>query len=131
MGLVERVWLQHDNTINLVLKEDGSAIDTSGLTKITTTLGGITFKSTNQAGDLIRWNQVGYETGEIRINLGDQNLSVGRHKATIVVYNASNPDGIVWGSLTVRVEAEVESYLDVLGLLRERAEVAGDLTVIP
>lgn len=131
MGLVERVWLNHDNTINLVLKEDGTAIDTSGLTKITVTLGGITFRSTNQSGDPIRWNQGGYETGEIRIDLGGQNLSVGRHKATIVVYDATNIDGIVWGNLTIRVEAEVESYLDLLGILRERAELSGDATVIP
>jgi len=131
MGLNEYVWLGHDNTVNLILKEDGSAVDTSGLTKITVTLDEITFKSTNQASDLIRWNQGGYDTGEIRLALGDQNLSVGRHKATIVVYDATNTDGIVWGSLTIRVQADVESYLNVSGVLRERAEVAADLTVIP
>ena len=131
MGLNEYLWLNHDNTINLILKEDGSAIDTSGLTKITITIDSITFKSTNQSGDPIRWNQGGYDTGEIRIDLGDQNISEGRHKATLVVYDATNTDGIVWGSLTIRAQAEVESYLSVMGILRERAELSGDLTVIP
>jgi hypothetical protein len=109
MGLNEYVWLGHDNHVNVILKEDGSAVDTSGLTKITITLNSTTYSSTNQANDPIRWNQGGYDTGEIRIDLGGETIPVGRYRAYIVVYDATNTDGIVWSDLTIRVKAEVES----------------------
>ena len=104
----EIVYLGHDNTIDLLLKADGTAQDLSGVTKITATFGDTLIESTNAANGPITWAQSGYETGEIRLALGDQEISPGGYNVPIVVYDAVNTDGIVWGTVTVIVKAEVE-----------------------
>ena len=104
----EIVYLGHDNTVDLLLKADGTAQDLSSVTKITATFGDTLIESTNAANGPITWAQSGYETGEIRLALGDQSISTGSYNVPIVVYDAVNTDGIVWGTVTVIVKAEVE-----------------------
>lgn len=107
--MIETVYLGHDNSIDLLLKSDGTAYDLSSVTKMTITIGGVTVESTNQAGDPILWNQGSYDTGEARFFLGDQSIEEGTYrKCYVVVYDANNGDGIVWGSVYLKVIAEVE-----------------------
>ena len=101
MSVTEDHWIGHDNSIDLILKSKeagaaAAAVDTSSFTKITATLDDQTISSTNQADDPIRWNQGGYATGEIRIRLDDETVNAGKHETAIVVYDATNTDGIVW-----------------------------------
>ena len=98
--ITEYHWIGHDNTIDLVLKEDGSAVSTTSLTTVTLTLDDQTISSTNQASDPIRWNQTGYATGEIRIDLSGETVNVGEHEAVVTAYDAANTDGIVWKHTT-------------------------------
>lgn len=54
----------------------------------------------------------GYDTGEIRIFLGDQALTADARSQSmyVVVYDADNEDGVVWGpAVPVVVKAEVEN----------------------
>jgi len=104
----ELVYLGHSNSIDLILMSDGVAVDLTSATKMTLTINGKTFTSSNGGGDLILWSQTGYSVGEIRIFLGDQTIAVGRYESILVVYNPSNVKGIVWGNLGVWVKAEVE-----------------------
>ncbi len=105
----EIVYLDHDNSIDLILKADGTARDLSNVTKITATFDDTTIESEDAAAGPIRWNQDGYATGEIRLFLGDQNISADRYSTVyIVTYDPDNTNGIVWGSIRVEVKAEVE-----------------------
>lgn len=104
----EIVWLGHDNSINLLLKEDGVAKDLSDVTKMSVTVNGTKVLSTDKAAGLIRWDQPSYATGECRLFLGDSSLSVGRWSCPLIVYDATATDGFVWGMVPVEVKAEVE-----------------------
>jgi hypothetical protein len=55
------------------------------------------------------WNNDGYDTGEIRLDLGGEAIPAGGYDVPIVVYDPSNPDGVVWGTIHVAVRAEVEA----------------------
>jgi len=105
----EIVYLGHDNTIDLLLKQDGTAQDLSGVTKITATFGDTLIESTDAANGPITWAQSGYDTGEIRLALGAQSIDEGRYMVPIVVYDSGNPNGIVWDYVSVEVKAEVEA----------------------
>jgi len=56
----EIVYLGHDNSIDLVLKADGTARDLSNVTKITATFDSTKIESTDKAAGAIRWAQDGY-----------------------------------------------------------------------
>lgn len=105
--LVERAYLGRDNSIDLLLKADDVAVDLSSVTRMVLVVDSTTIiSSTNQAADPILWNQVGYETGECRLFLKDQTLTTGRNTAQLVVYDPTNTDGVVWGSVVLLVHAE-------------------------
>lgn len=93
----EYAYIGHDNTIDLILKADGVAVSLASVTKITLTLGTLLIESTNQATDPIRWNQAGYDTGEVRLQIGEvEGLVEGKFSAPLIVYDSTNDDGIVW-----------------------------------
>lgn len=108
--MIEYAYLGHDNSIDLLLKADGTAYDLTNITQMTLTLGSDTsITSDNGAADPIRWNKSGYDTGEVRLFLGDQSITAGTYRrAYLVVYDNDNPDGIVWGYIRITVKAEVE-----------------------
>lgn len=106
----EVIYLAHDNRVDLLLKADGVAVDLAAVFQITLKVGtaGALITSTNLAGDKIRWAQAGYATGEVRIDAGDATLTPGNYDAYLTVYDASNPDGVVWGHFHAQVVADVE-----------------------
>lgn len=95
MGITQHHWIGHDNTIDLILMEDGAAVDTSSFTQVLLTLDAQNITSTNQVGDPVLWD-AGYATGEIRIDLSGETVNAGKHECAIVVTDASNTNGIVW-----------------------------------
>ena len=105
----ETVYLEHDNTIDLLLKADGTAQDLSDVTKITASFDDTLITSTDKANGVITWDQASYDTGEIRLNLGDQDISVGIYRVPIIVYDATNTDGIVWGYVEIIIIGDVEA----------------------
>lgn len=106
----EKIYVDHDNTVDLILKSDGVAVDLSNATKISISIGGTTFESANKATGVITWDQVGYETGEIRIDIGNETgldaLAGSTYDAEITVFDASNPNGIAWDVIRVQVIAD-------------------------
>lgn len=105
----EIVYLGHDNTIDLILKADGTAQDTSAFTKITATFGDTLISSTDHAAGLILWNNSGYATGEIRIDIGTESVAAKIYHVPIIVYDATYTTGLVWGYVDIEVKAEVEA----------------------
>ena len=107
----EIVYLGHGNTIDLFLDADnlGDEDDFSAVTKITATFGSKTIISEDKASGPITWDQPGYLNREIRLNLGGETISPDGYDVYIVVYDPSNPTGIVWGEFAGLVKAEVEA----------------------
>ena len=104
----EKVYLNHQNPIRLVLKENSSAIDTSLIEKVSVTLN-YSVESTSASAGYIRWNQAGYESGEIRLYLGTSTkLLPGIYDAPIVIYDNVSTAGIVWGNIRLHVLADPE-----------------------
>ena len=110
MALVkEKYYLAHDNTIDLLLKSDGAAVNLAGAQKITLSIDDVLYESTNQTDDPVRWIQVGYDTGEIRLFLKGLGLTAGTYKVPVVVYTVDDPDGIVWDFFQLTVIADPEA----------------------
>jgi hypothetical protein len=105
----EIVWLGHDNTIDLLLKANGIAQDLSAVTKITATFGTVTITSTDKAAGVITWDQAGYDTGEIRMDLGGEAINARGYIIHIVVYDPSNTNGIVWGTVQAVVKVKFDA----------------------
>lgn len=90
--LTEITYAGHDNSIDLLLKQDGSAVSLAAATKITLELGTVIVSST---ADSSAFDVSSTVTGKLVIKLGDHStLSSGR--AVITIYDASNTAGIVW-----------------------------------
>jgi len=104
----EIIYLGRSNTIDLLLKADGVAVDLTDVTAISLTVNGDKFESTNKAAGFITWDQVGYATGEIRIALGAQTITPGTFDAPLIVTDPTNPTGLDWGDVSVRVLSDRE-----------------------
>jgi len=122
----EVVYLGHDNTIDLLLKADGTAQDLSGVTKITATFGDTLVESTDPAGGPITWNQDGYDTGEIRLALGGQPINPGVYSVPITAYDPINTDGVFWGLVLIRVQPDSE-VVPFINLIDLKVELGIDL----
>jgi copper chaperone CopZ len=105
----EIVFLAHNNTIDLLLKADGVAQDLSNVTKITATFRATTIISEDHVSGSIKWDNAGYATGEIRLDLGGQTIAARSYCVPIVVYDLANTDGVVWGYVPIEVKADVEN----------------------
>jgi hypothetical protein len=104
----EVVWIGHNNSIDLRLYSDGSEVDLAAVTEMRLAIGSVIIVSTDAAGGAIRWNQAGYDEGEIRIVAGGSTaLSTGRFSGALVVYDPTNPLGVVWDNdIPIRVKSD-------------------------
>jgi hypothetical protein len=100
----EIVYLGHDNSINLILKADAVAVPLAGVTRITIAFGATVISSTNLSTDPILWAQASYATGEVRLFLGAKTIAAETYEAQFVVYDAANPNGIVWANVPIVVK---------------------------
>ena len=105
----EFVYLGHDNSIDVILKSNGAAVALTSVTQMTLTLGTKLIDSNNDDTDPIRWIKSGYATGEVRLFLGAEVIAEGNYQGILIVYDATNPNGIVWGRVPLTIIAEVEA----------------------
>lgn len=103
----EVIYLDRDNSVDLILKKDGVAEDLSSVTQIDAVFDtSVTIESTNAATGPIKWNQAGYDDGEIRIDLTDSDeadIDTGQYTVKIFTYTSEYTDGIYWGEVSIRV----------------------------
>jgi hypothetical protein len=102
---METVYLGHDNTIDLYMDAESleDEDDFSSVTKITASFGDLLISSEDPASGPIKWDQDGYQNREIRLDLGHQSIPEGTYDVPIVVYDASIPEGVMWGIVEINV----------------------------
>jgi hypothetical protein len=106
----EIFFINHDNPAALVLSEGTVAVDLSNVTRMTLSLGTVLIESTNSSVDLIKWKVAGSTTGEIRVMAGLATVAAeGYYDAPLVVYDTSYVNGIVWGTVPVRIYNDPEA----------------------
>lgn len=101
MNIVENVYRDRDNTVDLRLKADDVAIDLSSITKMELIGDGWSINSVSsptlfdfQKGD-----------GIVALFLGKvADIKSGRGVISIIVYDNDNPNGINWGKFSVTVK---------------------------
>lgn len=88
----------YDNTNDFRLQSDGTAIPLDSVTEIIANINGVVIVSTNLGADLIRWNQLGFEVGEVRCRFGAAiGLEPGYAPCYLIVKDPTNPNGVVFG----------------------------------
>jgi hypothetical protein len=112
------VYIGHDNAISVVLKIQGPEDDAprlltndemDAITEITLTVGNVLIESPKATMAGIFWRQSGYAQAEVRIMVGAvTGIAAGTDDAPLVVYDASNTHGVVWGTIPIRVLADPE-----------------------
>jgi hypothetical protein len=103
---IEFAYLSRENTIDLLLKSNDSAVDLSGTTAMNLKLGSHLVTSTNSTSD-ISWNGVGYATGEARLHLGNlSTLTAGIYDGFLAAFDASTPNGVVWGPIALEIKSD-------------------------
>lgn len=107
MSDIEIVFIGDYNNVNdFRLKTADVPIDLSPVTQIDLNINGIDVTSTNQGNDLVRWDQPGYETGEIRCKLGNiDGLVAGYAQMWITIYDPTNPNGVVFEPIRLEIHA--------------------------
>jgi len=105
----EKIYLSHANSVNRELTSNGVAQDLASVTKITATFGDVTIESIDNENGVITWAKTEYDTGEIRLKLGEEAIAAGTYLVYIVIYDTSNPTGIVWDKIKITVLPEVEA----------------------
>ena len=97
MADYEIIYLGRSNSIDWILYADSTIQDLSGVTEMRLVVGSAIVTSTDSTAGNIRWNQPGYDPGEVRIFAGGTTgLSTGKFTGALVVYDPSNTAGVVW-----------------------------------
>lgn len=104
----EVIYLEHANTVNVKLLNNGSAVDLTSVTSMSLTFPGSTsITSTNTSAQGITWAVASYVTGEVRLHLGGfTTLTTGMHDASLVVFDAVDTAGVVWGDIPIKIKAK-------------------------
>lgn len=100
----EIVYLNRDNQIILELRTNESLVDLAGLTRALLIIGTTTLDSATVSG-YFDWTDTGYGIGTLIIDAGTATLTKGYYDSYLIVYDNTNPNGIVWGKkFTIVVE---------------------------
>jgi len=102
--ITEIFYIGHDNTIDLLLKADGTAQDLSSVTKMVLEIGDTTIDSSVETG-VFTWTGTG-TTGKVIIDLNEYSGSIDAdtYNARLIVYDPTHTDGIVWGEFVLVVK---------------------------
>lgn len=95
-------FLNRNNTIDIILKNDGVVINHTLITRILLIFDTLTIDSQTAPALFDLTN-----AGKIVFKPGASALTVGAHSVTVVTYDASNALGVVWndvGSMTIIVK---------------------------
>jgi hypothetical protein len=91
----EVVYLAHDNAVDLVLKENGAAVDLDPVTRMVLSDAGCAWEvDSSTSPGAFDWDAGG---GVLTLKLGDETVEEGSYTCWLTIYDPSNPDGIVWG----------------------------------
>ena len=94
--LIETVYNDRNNTVDLLLKADGTAqaLDTITRMLVVDQAGTFTIDS-DVSPDAFDWDPG--TTGKVLLSLGDESVVAGAYECWLILYDPTNTDGIVWG----------------------------------
>jgi len=108
----EVIYNGRDNTIDLLFKADGTAVDLDSVTKVKlvfrpTTGNSVEVEDEQSTQWPIKWasSETGM-TGKMLLRLGDQSIPEGLYMVDFIIYDTTNTDGIDWSG-----EDGVEIYV--------------------
>lgn len=96
----EIIYLDRDNTIDLILKANSIAQSLLSITHMELIISGVTYSSVTP--DLFDW--AGVTPGYVSISLGHSAVTKGIHIGKLIVYDTSHTSGILWGKIPIKVE---------------------------
>lgn len=99
----EFVYSDRDNTIDFILKADKVAQDLSGVTKmeLVDDAGSLDTISSVTSSSAFDWSSS--TTGKLLLKLGNLDIATGSYIFRLVVYDASNTNGIMWDKFSVTI----------------------------
>lgn len=93
----ELIWNGRDNPIMIGLKSNGAYVNLSSVTHMEVVFStGVTISS---AVSPALFSGVTNPSGIVTLLFGSAGLAAGAHQGDIIVYDATNDDGIVYGSV--------------------------------
>lgn len=95
---LETVYVNRDNTIDLALYENNVLINHTTITRVQVLIGSRTLDSYTNPNYFDMTS-----ASKLKLKLGGASLTDGQYKAQLVIYDAVNYNGIVWGELTITV----------------------------
>jgi hypothetical protein len=96
-------YIDRDNVIDLLLKADGEAQALDSITKMDLIIGSTTISDSTASAFPIKWSTG--TTGKIQLQLGSQSITEGVYPAQLIVYDATYPNGLVWGSFNLYIRS--------------------------
>jgi len=98
----EIIWKGYDNTINLLLKEEGSIKVLSGVTQVAAVFDGTSYDSVTYSS-YFDWESG--TTGELILKFGQSGVTAGYYPSVeIILYDENNPNGLVWGTIPITIK---------------------------
>ncbi len=97
--LIETVYDNRDNTNDLLLKADGTAVDLSSVTRMVIEDVDGSFMVDEQTSPSAFDRDTGI-TGKVIISLGAEDITVGSYVVRLITYDPDNTSGVVWGGTT-------------------------------
>lgn len=99
--ITEIIYLNLDNTIDLLLKADGSAQDLSTVTRMTLELDS-TIIDSDSSPDAFDWDTG--VTGKLVLALGGESITEGEYITKLTIYDPDNTNGVFWGYIKLVVK---------------------------
>jgi len=103
--MTEYVYLDRNNPISFILKENGSAISStvmSAISKVEIQYQGLSYTSASYTSSFDFTTYA--STAKIIAYLGTIGLPVGRdYEAELLIYSPTNPEGLVWDTIDLQV----------------------------
>lgn len=103
--ITETVYRGRDNEFSLELEANGSAQDISALTRATLEFADEKFDS-NIDSTYFDWTTSG-SSGQLDVDIGTsnklKNIDPGTYRAKLTIYDATYPNGLVWGHFMLKV----------------------------
>ncbi len=97
---MEFVYNQRDNKADILLKADGQPVDliAGGVSRMKCKDKSGTFEIDSVTSpDAFNWTAVGGVTGKVILDFGGEAVAAGEYSCWFVVYDPTNPQGVVWG----------------------------------
>ena len=102
MTILETVYNGRDNSVDLLLKADGTAQNLSFVTRMRVMdKDGSWSVDSSTAPTAFDWTAA--TTGKVELSFGGQSITAGTYICYLVVYDASHTNGINWGEFVLEV----------------------------